>query len=155
MKYILKVLFAGFVAFVVLLVFVLILARGCTAGLDQATKEVQRERHKSVSPSSNSYRRLPTKPVVWKEWLFGEELVREARPDLFIETSDWKVTRISRKPSREPDRSREYNYSVWYQMPNGATALATFQQKPLTAQTIRDVIAADIEDRRKWSYPGM
>lgn len=43
MKYILKVLFAGFVAFAVLLVFVLILARGCTAGLDQMTKELQQE----------------------------------------------------------------------------------------------------------------
>ena len=42
-KYILKVLFAGFVALVVLLAVVVILAITCAEGLDQATNEFRQE----------------------------------------------------------------------------------------------------------------
>lgn len=115
-------------------------------GRDYAVKQLPRQRQLPKSPEVKE-------PVVWKKGLLGEELVREARPGFFVDSSNWTVIRIMREPSHDPNRSWEYDYVVMYRMPNGASESAWIKGEPLTVENIKKAVLDDIEERRKLPWP--
>jgi len=88
-------------------------------------------------------------PLAWRETWWGKELVREARPDLFVETNEWKVTKIYKHWYPELKKRREQGYGVSFEMCDGTPGVTAIDRKqPLTAETIREAVTNEIERLR-------